>query len=134
VCSALRSLLLADRVLLVLQHTHCASPPRGNVGKARIHRKPLETCLSLGIELRRDLLPSLGNALTLNCGIRWDRRRDALTAGDLRHQQHGQREASPHHVRRVSTKRRSCAMYALDCISLRRDTVRGNSCTIGPSV
>ncbi|MEY3474658.1 MAG: hypothetical protein RL087_1116 [Pseudomonadota bacterium] len=38
------------------------------------------------------------------------------------------------HVRRVSTVRRSSARNSADCISLRRETVRGNSCASGPSV
>ncbi len=38
------------------------------------------------------------------------------------------------HVRRVSTTRRSCERNSLDCISFRRETVRGNSCARGPSV
>ena len=37
-------------------------------------------------------------------------------------------------VRAVSTTRRSSDRYSFDCISLRRETVRGNSCTSGPSV
>ncbi len=47
--------------------------------------------------------------------------------------QEGQRDC-PLHVNPVSTTRRSRARYSLDCISLRRETVRGNSCTSGPSV
>lgn len=38
------------------------------------------------------------------------------------------------HVSRVSTVRRSSARNSADCISLRRETVRGNSCASGPSV
>jgi len=38
------------------------------------------------------------------------------------------------HVSRVSTTRRSSARNSADCISLSRETVRGNSCDIGPSV
>lgn len=48
-----------------------------------------------------------------------DRRKDALRTG---------------HVSPVSTSRRSSDRYSWDCISLSRDTVRGNSCSIGPSV
>ncbi|CAM3363238.1 Secreted protein [Paracidovorax anthurii] len=39
-----------------------------------------------------------------------------------------------HQVSPVSTTRRSKARNSLDCISLSRDTVRGNSCAKGPSV
>ena len=38
------------------------------------------------------------------------------------------------HVSPVSTTRRSSARNSLDCISLSRETVRGNSCASGPSV
>ena len=38
------------------------------------------------------------------------------------------------HVSPVSTTRRSRARNSRDCISFRRETVRGNSCTSGPSV
>ena len=39
-----------------------------------------------------------------------------------------------HQVSPVSTTRRSSARNSLDCISLRREMVRGNSCARGPSV
>lgn len=38
------------------------------------------------------------------------------------------------HVRPVSTVRRSRAMNSADCISCRREAVRGNSWASGPSV
>ena len=37
-------------------------------------------------------------------------------------------------VNPVSTVRRSSAKNSADCISTKRETVRGNSCDIGPSV
>jgi hypothetical protein len=40
----------------------------------------------------------------------------------------------PPHVSEVSTSRRSRARYSDDCISCKRETVRGNSCASGPSV
>jgi serine/threonine protein phosphatase PrpC len=40
----------------------------------------------------------------------------------------------PTQVSEVSTSRRSWARYLFDCISLSRETVRGNSCDKGPSV
>ena len=43
-------------------------------------------------------------------------------------------EASGDHVSPVSTVRRSSARNSLDCISLSRDIVRGNSCAKGPAV
>ena len=73
------------------------------------------------------------------------RLRDRLVGGLLRRRHHGSAErqrarqrppSQPglHHVSEVSTSRRGLAMNSADCISRRRDTVRGNSCTSGPSV
>ena len=48
--------------------------------------------------------------------------------------QEGDRPQDSHQVSEVSTSRRALAMNSTDCISRRRDTVRGNSCASGPSV
>jgi len=50
-----------------------------------------------------------------------------------RHEGHPWLDAE-HHVKPVSTSRRSSARYSLDCISFKREIVRGNSCARGPSV
>jgi len=69
--------------------------------------------------------------------------RDALALGSLfRTRRRGQRrpaeqqpdQAMQPHVSEVSTARRSSARNSADCISARRDTVRGNSWASGPSV
>ena len=67
---------------------------------------------------------------------------DALPLGLLggkdgarqRAQDHHQDQAVQIHVSAVSTSRRASARKSADCISAKRDTVRGNSCAIGPSV
>ena len=89
----------------------------GRVGGRALYADAFELCLFV----RRCL------------GQRRERRR-------AQHQRTGQAAASTqemhrrHQVSDVSTSRRALAMNAADCISRRRDTVRGNSCASGPSV
>ena len=90
------------------------------------------------------------DTVTLRLSMRCRRRRCGVcprlrgsTGRSNQHRPHGASQHDHHrqqtptglaHVNPVSTVRRSSARNSLDCISLSRDTVRGNSCASGPSV
>ncbi len=82
------------------------------------------------------LRPAVRN-LSGQCAVRRSIGGLGPNRGHWQHQQGGKRRCKTstlHHVSPVSTMRRSRSRNSLDCISLRRDTVRGNSCASGPSV
>ena len=85
---------------------------------------------------RRLSLPSGGNTATISGRFRQGRRGCVrrLSLGAQDHQGHGCGKKQVRHVSLVSTKRRAKARNSGDCISCKRDTVRGNSCANGPSV
>ncbi|WP_156967521.1 hypothetical protein [Comamonas granuli] len=135
---ALLALCLVELLLLPAQRVELAMRLTAHAAQAVLDGKALLAlrlvlCLLLhdGRTLAADARP-LGGALR--------RRVRPLLGGGLQggpEQQQAQpdeRAARRGHVSPVSTVRRSSCRYSLDCISFRRETVRGNSCASGPSV
>ena len=147
-CSPLASFLLVHHGLLLAQNSQFIARLAACRPQTVFHGKALVAGSLRALQGLVNGLTLVADAFAFSSAIlrlRWHRRRSHRRAhiGCLRTgqgcQKKRQRPTSRKsektlHVSPVSTTRRSSARNSLDCISLRRDTVRGNSWASGPSV
>ena len=135
--SALRTFLplgFIQALFLLAQAVEAFARLPAHGTQAVIHRKALLTLAFILRLLLRDGVALAGNALAF-CLSRVSSQVLRIHPSPWR--KHGQAADEPTpfaHVSPVSTTRRSNARNSLDCISLSRETVRGNSWASGPSV
>lgn len=107
------------------------TPALAHAVDAGVDREAIAAARRFGVETR--LQRMLPGRESLAFG-RWrgERRTGERQTGE---QRGAKQPAAPHRqVSEVSTSRRASARNSADCISRRRETVRGNSCASGPSV